>query len=438
MKMFFKKAVAVMASICCMLSAMPQLVFTSAVDDTLYEAEDASYTDNSVYQQDDASGGECVGRFTSSTSRVDFTVTVEKSGYYDVTVCAKGVGAIKYNKLVANGTSYGEFFTEQNVYSEDTVKQVYLNKGANTISVTESWGWIYLDWIKVIPAEIFSDNRYNVSKELINPNATDSAKRLMSYLVDNYGTNVLTGQQADNGYNANEITAIYNTTGEKPAVIGLDLMAYSLSSVTQHGSNGKSMNIAKQVDAAGGIVTMCWHWRMYDEYLLSGTADDGNPRWWQAFYTKNIDSSKFNLADIMNNPSSEGYKKILADIDYAAEQLKTLQDANIPVLFRPLHEASGGWFWWGAYGADAYKKLWILMYDRMTNYHGLNNLIWVWNGQHDDWYPGDEYCDIMGEDIYTDKHNYTPQASKFVDVESLATFSGTPASVDFLANVVFI
>lgn len=88
----------------------------------------------------------------------------------------------------------------------------------------------------------------------------------------------------------------------------------------------------------------------------------------------------------------------------------------MPVLWRPLHEAGGGWFWWGNSGPEAYKQLYILMYDRLVNHHGLNNLIWVWNGQDKDWYPGDEYVDIIGEDIYPGERVYTPQTSKYLEV----------------------
>lgn len=104
---------------------------------------------------------------------------------------------------------------------------------------------------------------------------------------------------------------------------------------------------------------------------------------------------------------------LLRDMDAIALQLKRLQAAGVPVLWRPLHEASGGWFWWGARGADPYIRLWKLMYDRMTNLHKLNNLIWVWNGQHGDWYPGDEYVDIIGEDLYPSARDYSSQKGHF-------------------------
>ena len=47
-----------------------------------------------------------------------------------------------------------------------------------------------------------------------------------------------------------------------------------------------------------------------------------------------------------------------------------------------------------------YKKLWYYLYDELTNKYGCTNLIWVWNGQNPEWYPGDEYVDVIGEDIY--------------------------------------
>ena len=83
-----------------------------------------------------------------------------------------------------------------------------------------------------------------------------------------------------------------------------------------------------------------------------------------------------------------------------AGYLRLLHDANIPVIWRPLHEAAGGWFWWGK-NADSFKKLWVEMFDYFET-QGLNNLIWVWTSETNDtdWYPGDEYVDIIGRDLY--------------------------------------
>ena len=89
------------------------------------------------------------------------------------------------------------------------------------------------------------------------------------------------------------------------------------------------------------------------------------------------------------------------DLANAAGYLKKVQEAGIPVLWRPLHEASGKWFWWGMGTPEDYKKLWIMMFEYFKT-EGINNLIWVWTSQvdDDDWYPGDKYVDVIGVDIY--------------------------------------
>lgn len=105
----------------------------------------------------------------------------------------------------------------------------------------------------------------------------------------------------------------------------------------------------------------------------------------------------------LKNAVTEGtweYEYVQYDLANISQYLLKLREANIPVLWRPLHEASGGWFWWGT-DAESYKKLWIMMFNYFKA-EGLDNLIWVWTSQigDDTWYPGDNYVDIVGCDIY--------------------------------------
>ena len=95
-----------------------------------------------------------------------------------------------------------------------------------------------------------------------------------------------------------------------------------------------------------------------------------------------------------------------------------MKDAGIPVLWRPLHEAAGGWFWWGT-DADAFKALWKYMFNYLKA-EGIDNLIWVWTSQtgDDNWYPGDAYVDIVGRDLYGDDaascaNNYATLSAKY-------------------------
>jgi mannan endo-1,4-beta-mannosidase len=124
----------------------------------------------------------------------------------------------------------------------------------------------------------------------------------------------------------------------------------------------------------------------------------------------------------MNGQDDKGYQLLVRDMDAIATELAKLRDKDVPVLWRPLHEASGGWFWWGNCSAESYIKLYRLMYDKFTNEYELHNLIWVWNGQSPLWYPGDDVCDIVGTDIYPGEHVYTSQYPKFIETADIPSY----------------
>lgn len=105
-------------------------------------------------------------------------------------------------------------------------------------------------------------------------------------------------------------------------------------------------------------------------------------------------------------PNSEENNATLRDFDAIALQLKRLQTAKVPVLWRPLHEAGGKWFWWGSKTSQEAKQLYKLMFERFVEYHKLDNLIWVWSTPEADWYPGNQRVDILGFDSYPGSYNY--------------------------------
>lgn len=179
--------------------------------------------------------------------------------------------------------------------------------------------------------------------------------------------------------------------GKTPAVLGVDLIEYSPSRV-EHGSTSTAVEDAIAHAAKGGIVTVVWHWN-----APAGLYDTAEEPWWRGFYTEATD---FDIAAALSDTTNANYTLIIRDIDAIAVQLKRLQDADVPVLFRPLHEAEGGWFWWGAKGPEPAKALWRLIYDRWTNVHGMNNLVWVWNSVAADWYPGNDVTDVLSTDVY--------------------------------------
>ncbi len=225
-----------------------------------------------------------------------------------------------------------------------------------------------------------------VGLKLSNPDATKEAQALYEYICKTYKNGIISGQQESTwmGSEQYEFDYIYEHTGKYPAIRGLDYMNDDFTGVNRR---------AIDWHERGGIVTICWH-----------CGSDFSGSWSESMNTTISDWSK-----ALTEGTPE-YEKLIEGMDKAAMALKELQDENIPVLWRPFHELDGGWFWWGKGGAENFKQLWILMYERYTNYWELDNLIWVLgysgNGSgYDKWYPGDEYVDIVGADSYNDGAN---------------------------------
>lgn len=145
----------------------------------------------------------------------------------------------------------------------------------------------------------------------------------------------------------------------------------------------------------GGLIIGGHDYTAVAVYLENnGTALDPNKDY--AFYKAD---TEFDATNATVEGTWEN-KVFTEDLKNAAAYLKLLRDADIPVLWRPFHEAAGGWFWWGK-DAASFKSLWIAMFNYFKT-EGLDNLIWVWTteGNDADWYPGYQYVDIVGRDVY--------------------------------------
>ena len=260
---------------------------------------------------------------------------------------------------------------------------------------------------------------FEVKTELCDAGASANAKRIYTYLKDNYGRNIISGQYCDGGIFGHEMAVIWKATGKFPAMVGLDMMDASPSRVA-YGTECKTIDQAIEAWDNNSLITICWHWNAPTKYL-TGT-------WYSGFYKEH---TNIDLDAIMSGSDPEGHDLLVADMDAIAKELTKLRDKDIPVLWRPLHEASGGWFWWGNCSAESYIKLYREMYEKFTKEYELHNLIWVWNGQSRDWYPGDDVVDLVGDDIYPGKHKYSSQKSKF---ENLKKTSDTKMIVAMTEN----
>lgn len=237
-------------------------------------------------------------------------------------------------------------------------------------------------------SSLSSTSDMSESLKLSNPHPSLEAAALFDYLKDQYTQKTLTGQQESTwatGGALHELNFIFNATGKVPAVLGLDYLNHLdstyVAGVTQRAADWYLTN--------NGIPTICWHW--------------GSPSVGQGY-----DNSKkpFDIDKALTAGTTEN-TAMLKDLDIVAAELAKLRDQNVPILWRPFHEFTGTWFWWGMGGADRFKRLWIYMYNYYTVDKGLNNLVWVlgYTGEPSAaYYPGDAYIDIAAADTYITNH----------------------------------
>ncbi len=389
------------------------LVFiTSKVFSQTIEAENGtrSGTEISTSRSGYAGTGYVTG-FDADNDRVSMIAQASK-GLYKIYIRYASPSGDKWNFVKVNGQTLGSLpFPMSSSFTETLAGKVYLQQGSNTIEIIKDWGYFDVDNIRLEPSQPFAFNQ--VAEDLVTPDPSARADSLYQFLKKVYGKVILSGQYGGE----TEFNRIKNISGKTPVIRGFDLIDYTPSRV-EHGTTSTEVDKAIDWDHQRGITTFCWHWNAPKDLI-----DQPGKEWWRGFYT---DATTFDLTKAMNDATSEEYELIIRDIDVIAVQLKRLQDANIPVLWRPLHEAEGKWFWWGAKGAEPCKWLWKLLYERLLNEHHLDNLIWVWtssgNPEAVEWYPGDEYVDIIGADIYLPAGNYS---SSFIMFDNMATlYSG--------------
>jgi len=211
--------------------------------------------------------------------------------------------------------------------------------------------------------------------EPVNPNLHATAREVLDYLDSIYQKKVLAG------YNVYVHTPDdYEQTGKHAAVWGRDIRWL-----------GDASDVIRHAREHRYVLTLHWHWFFREDSA------------WKDKRRSPVDVGK------LVTPGTPEYQQAIAEMNAAADTLQLLEDANIPVLWRPLHEIDGGWFWW----TDKDKpentaQLWRIMYDLFTHTRKLDNLIWVYSAgvgkktvaERRRFYPGAGYVDISGIDIY--------------------------------------
>lgn len=245
------------------------------------------------------------------------------------------------------------------------------------------------------PEVSFSFQTVSLEKAPVVAKATPAVK-LFDYLLENYERKSLSGMMANVAWNTDMSERVYQWTGKYPAINTFDYGHLAWSVAGADWIDYGNIAPVKEWADRNGIVSCMWHWNV----PKVAPADEESTPDLQNGYAFYKADTQFDASNALIEGTWEN-RFFMQDLASVAGYLKLLKEAGIPVLWRPLHEAAGGWFWWGK-DAASFKAIWIKMFD-FFKAEGLDNLIWVWTTEtsDDDWYPGDQYVDIIGRDIYT-------------------------------------
>lgn len=154
----------------------------------------------------------------------------------------------------------------------------------------------------------------------VTPGASPEARALLNFISSTYGKQTLSGQMWT-PWGVDEISTLQEITGKLPAIRGQDYI--------HERSNGRENRLAIEWWAAGGIPTIMWHW---------GAPSKG----------EGYNQSKMSIdIDRCFERGTAEYTAMWEDLERIADHLTELRDAKVPILWRPMHEFDGGWFWYG-------------------------------------------------------------------------------------------
>lgn len=261
-----------------------------------------------------------------------------------------------------------------------------------------------------------------VSATPVTEGATEGAQKLYNFLAMNYGVKTVSGVMTGDVSSAEfkelpDVISFQEHTGKLPALVGFDFLfatGVKASDSWYQSYTQMALDAAKDLWSQGGIPAFTWHWKDPSDQIDAFYTKSGNDKEYTEFdFTKGF-ADPACTANCTWNKESETYKQLVSDIDEIADMFLGLQEAGVAAIFRPLHEASGKWFWWGTKGGAAFQALYNLVYDEMVGVKGVKNLVWVWNPEYTsdkDWNPGATKYDVISLDIY-EAWDYTTKYTK--------------------------
>lgn len=186
-------------------------------------------------------------------------------------------------------------------------------------------------------------------------------------------------------------------TGDFPAVFGWDLGLLEVDKARNfdYVSISKIREYILKSNQLGGINTISWH-----------SNNPSNP----SQMVRTIKGSPPAISTLFSDSVLvKNYKGWLDKIAGFMLSLKASDGTLVPIIFRPFHENTGSWFWWGKdqCTAEEYIQLWRFTVDYLKNTKHVHNLLYAYSTdrfrteqEYLERYPGDDYVDILGFDCY--------------------------------------
>src|SRR5580698_7747205 len=212
----------------------------------------------------------------------------------------------------------------------------------------------------------------------VTGDASPEATALLQFLCDISGKYTLTGQHNFPNTKSRNSEFASKYIGKTPVIWGTDWGHAKAGDSDSYLARPDIVQEAIRQHQLGSIVALCWHAvpPTTDEPGTFRPLPGSDPKMLKSVSGQLLDDQ---FRDVLT-PGTPLYLHWCKQVDVIAGYLKQLQDAHVPVLWRPYHEMNGDWFWWGGRtGQYSTIALYRQIYDRLVNFHHLNNLVWVWS-----------------------------------------------------------
>ena len=246
----------------------------------------------------------------------------------------------------------------------------------------------------------------------ISPSVGKQSEGLFNYLQDLPDENIIAGQEStfwdapwENWFPTTRDKFVQDkTNGKFPALFASDFGDFARKDLDGSPERvremrGKLVEVITDYANQGSMIMLSYH-------MCQPDAVDGCGFEVMSGFNDNYTYPEWKIDEILTE-GTELNRIHIERLDEIAEHLKTLKNKGINVIWRPYHEMNGFWFWWGK--QRRYVDLYRQMFDRFTEVHRLDNLIWAWSVNYwnteqeegpSEYYPGHDVVDLIGADIY--------------------------------------